>query len=676
MKKFYLLLAVLIGLSVALNAQIYIDESFDGTSIPDGWSFDGYANQWSISASIYAGGEAPEARFTHITATSATSRFIAPEVDLSGLSSVMLSFKYKLFDNLGNGYSIGVATRSGGGNWNVAWEVFPNDNIGPEGNLIVIDNGDVGQSDFQFCFFVDGNLDAISYWYIDDVKLFVPFDTDAEMVKITTPENIYNAAEVTGTIKNVGTDEITELEISWEASDREIYTTTFTGLSVGSAESYDFTCSDLFFFPIGDYTLTVWISAVNGGEDQNPNDNEKIKTVSVTGFSIYRMPFFEEFTSSTCPPCAGFNNQFVPWIAEHEGQVTLLKYQMYWPGSGDPYYIPVNGDRMDYYVPVPPNPYQSVPDLFGNGGDVSTSITAVNNWFNQASQLPGYISIASAFSLNGTVMDIDAIILPYQDFPTLRLYVAIFEYVTTGNVGSNGETEFHHVIMKMFPDASGTVVELNAMETYTFAQSIDLDDTYVEEYDDLGVVVFLQNYGTKEIHQSAYGIEDYVYSNDARLSEIRVKNIPIEGFDPDVNDYTVELPEGVTEIVPVTATPMAENPSIIYDYPDEIPGLVTINVHAEDLTSTSTYTVMLTLYTGIEDSYEQSIQMYPNPTTGLVHFSGVEDAVISVYNISGKMINDNVNGKTIDLSSLPNGIYLVKIQKDGTTLTKKISLNK
>jgi len=670
MKNVYLLLAVLISLSVALNAQVYIDEPFDGTSIPDGWSFDGYANQWGISASVYAGGEAPEARFTHVTATSATTRFIAPEVDLSGLSSVMLSFKYKLFDNLGNGYSIGVATRSGGANWNTAWEVFPDENIGPESNLISINNSDVGQSDFEFCFFVDGNLNAISYWYLDDVKLFVPFATDAEMVEITTPEFIYNAAEVTGTIKNVGTDEITELEISWEASEREIYTTILTDLSVGSAETYDFTCNDLFFFPLGDYTLTVWISAVNGGDDQNPDDNEKLKSVSVTGFSIYRMPFFEEFTASTCPPCAGFNNQFVPWIAEHEGQVTLLKYQMNWPGAGDPYYTAEGGVRKSYYG------VSGVPDLFGNGGDVSTSVPAINAWFNTASQLPGYISIASAFSLNGTVMDINANILPYQDFPSLRLYVVVFEWETVENTGSNGETEFENVMMKMVPDASGTEVTLNSMEVYEFEQTVDLDGTNIEEYDDLGVVVFLQNYGTKEIHQSAYGIEDYVYSNDARLSEIRVKNIPIEGFDPDVNDYTVELPEGVSEIVPVTASPMAGNPSITYEYPDEIPGLVTINVRAEDLTSTNTYTVMLTLYTGIEDSYEQSIQMYPNPTTGLVHFSGVEDAVISVYNISGKMINDNGNGNMVDLSSLPNGIYLVKIQKDGTTLTKKISLNK
>jgi len=671
MKKLYFLLLTFLSISVVVNAQVFIDESFDDTSIPDGWSLDGAANQWGISASIYAGGTAPEARFTHITTTN-TSRFISPESDLTGYSSVMLSFKHKVFDNLGAGYSVGVATRSGGGDWNIAWEVMPDVNIGPEGKIVAIENDDVGQSDFQFCFVVDGNLNGISYWYLDDVKLFVPLDIDAEMIEITTNNSVYNAAEVTGTIKNVGVSTITELEIKWHVPTGELYTTTFSDISIGSAESYDFVCEDLFFYPPGDYELEVWISKLNGTDDMNPDDNSATKEITVVeSLNVYRFPFFEEFTSSTCPPCAGFNNGFVPWCSDHEGEITLLKYQMSWPVPGDPYYTAEGGVRRTYYG------VNTVPDLFGNGGDVSTSVPAVNNFFNQASQLPGYISIAGAYSLTGTVMDINANILPYQDFSNLTLYVAVFEYETTQNTGSNGETEFENVMMKMVPNASGSAVNLNNGELYEFSQSVDLAATNVEEWDDLGVVFFLQS-GNKEIHQSTYGLEDYVYSNDARLSEIRVSNIPIVDFDPDVTEYNVELAEGETVIVPVTATPFAGNPSITYDYPDEVPGSVIVTVRAEDLSTTNSYTVNLTLYTGIDDSFAQSIQIFPNPTSGMVFINGVDDAEISVYDISGKLIINNsvIDGNTIDLSSQSNGIYLIKIRKDGAIATKKISLNK
>lgn len=673
MKKLYILLIMTIGISIALNAQIFLEEGFDDLDMPpNGWELDGAANQWGISASIYAGGSAPEGRFTHITQTN-TARLISPEIDLTGNSSVMLGFKHKSFDNLGTGYSIGVATRSGGGDWNIVWEVMPTENIGPEGKIISIDNSDVGQSDFQFCLFVDGNLNAIKYWYMDDIKLFVPLEIDAEMIEITTNNSIYNAAEVTGTIKNVGQTVINELEIKWQVPGEDIHTSTITDLSIASAESYDFACSDLFFFPAGIYDLNVWISKLNGVDDMNIDDNSATKEISVIeNLTVYRTPFFEEFTSSTCGPCAGFNNTFVPWCNDNANEIALLKYQMSWPAPGDDYYTAEGGVRRTYYG------VNSVPALYGNGGSVSTSVSAVQNFFNSESQLPGYISIAGDFSISGTTININANILPYQDFSSLTLNVAVFEHLTTENTGNNGETEFENVMMKMVPDASGTEISLTNMEIYEFSQSIDLASTNIEEYDDLGVVFFLQNSGTKDIHQSAYGLEDYTYSADARLSEIRVSNIPIEGFDADVNTYNVELGEGVTELVPVTSTPMEGNPMITYEYPSEVPGDVIVTVRAEDLTTTNTYTVSLTLYTDIEDSFEQSVQIYPNPTTGMVYINGVDDATITVFDISGKMISNNqtIDGDIIDLSSLPNGIYLINVQKDGSTMTKKISLNK
>lgn len=673
MKKIYTLLIIILGMSVALNAQIFIEEGFNNLNMPpNDWVIDGAENQWGINASSYSGGSAPEGKFTHTNQTS-TTRLISPEIDLTGHSSVTIGFKHQLIDNLGVNYSIGVATRSGGGDWNIMWEVMPEGDIGPEGKIISLNNSDVGQSDFQFCLFVDGNLNAIKYWYMDNIKLFIPLEIDAEMIEITTDNSIYNATEVTGTIKNVGQNVINELEIKWQVPGEDIQTSNITDLSIAATESYDFTCNDLFFFPAGDYDLDVWISKINGVNDMNTDDNSASREITVIeNLTVYRTPFFEELTSSTCSPCANFHTGFVPWCNDNATEIALLKYQMSWPAPGDPYYTAEGGVRRTYYN------VNSVPALFGNGGSVSTSVPGVQNWFNQESQLPGYISIAGNYSITGTNIEINANILPYQDFPALKLYVAVFEYLTTENTGNNGETEFENVMMKMVPDALGTEVNLTNMEIYEFSQSIDLAATNVEEYDDLGVVFFLQNTETEDIHQSAYGLEDYTYSADARLSEIRVSNIPIEGFDADVNTYNVELAEGVTELVPVTSTPIVENSTITYDYPAEVPGDVIITVRAEDLTTTNTYTVSLTLYTDIEDSFEQTVQIYPNPTTGIVYINGIEDAIITVFDISGKMISNNqtINGDVIDLSSLRNGIYLIKVQKDGATMTKKISLNK
>jgi len=89
-----------------------------------------------------------------------------------------------------------------------------------------------------------------------------------------------------------------------------------------------------------------------------------------------------------------------------------------------------------------------------------------------------------------------------------KLLLIVLEKLTTGNVGNNGETEFEHVMMKMVPDAYGTTINLVDREPVTISQSVDLSGTFIEEYDDLGVVIIIQNIATAEVHQSGYAIEN------------------------------------------------------------------------------------------------------------------------------------------------------------------------
>ena len=62
-----------------------------------------------------------------------------------------------------------------------------------------------------------------------------------------------------------------------------------------------------------------------------------------------RIPMIEAFSSSTCGPCNSGNVTTSNVLANFPGQYTLLKYQMNWPGSGDPYYTSEAGSRKSYY---------------------------------------------------------------------------------------------------------------------------------------------------------------------------------------------------------------------------------------------------------------------------------------------------------------------------------------
>ncbi len=83
--------------------------------------------------------------------------------------------------------------------------------------------------------------------------------------------------------------------------------------------------------------------------------------------------------------------------------------------------------------------------------------------------------------------------------------------------------------------------------------------------------------------------------------------------------------------------------------------------------------------TGIEETPDDfSVEVYPNPSTGIINISGVKDARVSVYTITGMLVAeyDNFNESTIDLSEQGNGIYVLKISNESIATTKRISINR
>ncbi len=92
--------------------------------------------------------------------------------------------------------------------------------------------------------------------------------------------------------------------------------------------------------------------------------------------------------------------------------------------------------------------------------------------------------------------------------------------------------------------------------------------------------------------------------------------------------------------------------------------------------------IMIKLHTcpsdnAVETFTANEIEMYPNPTTGIVNFNNVENATIEVYNMMGQVVanaNSNSVNTTIDLSNLANGNYVVRIVKDGEVATSKLNI--
>ncbi|WP_163409445.1 leucine-rich repeat domain-containing protein [Flavobacterium ajazii] len=73
---------------------------------------------------------------------------------------------------------------------------------------------------------------------------------------------------------------------------------------------------------------------------------------------------------------------------------------------------------------------------------------------------------------------------------------------------------------------------------------------------------------------------------------------------------------------------------------------------------------------GISDFDTKTVQVYPNPTNGMVTIS--EHADVSVFDIQGKIISESKNTTSFDLSAQTTGMYFAKITTEKGTQTIKI----
>jgi hypothetical protein len=673
MKRNILLFLAVMAFVPFLNGQSFFWESFDaGQMPPAGWSISGLPDQWSVANSATAGGLAPEGKFSYVQQTT-TSRLISPMTDLTGLTTVKFSFKY-FYDWYSNpAPKVGVATRSHNGTWNTVWETTPTGNVGPKQIDLDITNGDVGQTEFQICVYLNGNMYNLDYFYVDNMLLFNPLNNDAGMTSLSlTPNYFASPIDVKGTIMNFGNSTITSAEIQWQLNEGTIHTTMVSGLALTMQQSYDFACADLLTAPIGTHNLKVWIKNINGAPDDFRGNDTATKVVNKVCHVVPVKPIFEEFTSSTCAPCASFNTGFVPWCNTNEDNITLIKYQMSWPAPGDPYYTAEGGVRKTYYG------VSAVPDLYCGGGNVATDMGEVQNAYNQAIQDIGMMKIAASHTFDNHIVTVNASVLPFSNFNACKVHIVVMEKVTHNNIMNNGETAFEHVMMKMIPDAEGTAINFTDRTPVNITQTVDLTGTHVEEWNDLIVAVFVQDHASQKIYQSAYSVENAVLGTEARLFSLTLDGEPVTGFSPDAFTYAVHLPTGTSTVPEVAAVPIDTNETVIIVPADELPGATTVDVFAENLMAHNIYTLNFSVIgVGMDDPKVPAISLYPNPTKGTIWMLNADHSSVTVTNSAGFVVKsiDDFSGTSLSLENLPKGVYVISVGKpDRSVVRKKIVL--
>ncbi|MDO5509920.1 MAG: choice-of-anchor J domain-containing protein [Weeksellaceae bacterium] len=541
-------------MSTFAMGQVVFSENFDSSNqFPAGWATfrgeNGLGTQQDWRINTQAGYSPPNSAFVQYEnvpgVEPAEDWMVTPLIDLTGLASPALTFMTaQLYaPDYGSIYQVRVSTASQTNHNDFAivaqWNETQLGNVGVWGQKGVSLADYAGQQIYIAFVMVQDDGDN---WYVDNVEVQNVESGGATLASINM--NALNAPgniPVSATLLNTGTTTITSFTAAYYVDGSFVASQEYTGVNIPFTSTYNFDFTQQYDAAPGAHTVQVVITHVNGVELETPISLDS--TFAVATGSTERLALIEHFTSSTCDPCFNYNtNVFNPSFMNSYGdRFALIRYQMNWPIAGDPYYTAEGGVRRNYYG------VNAVPELYVDSrahslGTANSLLTTINN----ANNIPGYVAIDATHTINGNEITVNTQLTPFID-GEYTVHVVVFENETTGNVRSNGETRFEHVMMKMMPNAQGTTVTFADGQPYSFSLTQDLSSTNIEEMDDLGVVVFVQHNAQRTILNSGYSEETLSTSDVAVASRVSFAPNPAKDV------IQINTPESVNvQIVDVT----------------------------------------------------------------------------------------------------------------------------
>ncbi|MBI1287912.1 MAG: T9SS type A sorting domain-containing protein [Flavobacteriales bacterium] len=316
---------------------------------------------------------------------------------------------------------------------------------------------------------------------------------------------------VSGSVKNNGIASITGFDLSYAVDNGTPVQQSFSNtIAPGATGSFSFTTP--WNATVGGHTIDYVLSGVSG--DAVAANDMYSQDVEVATQSVQRVTLVEEFTSSTCNPCASFNSTFDPTLVslntnQPGSNIAAVKYQMDWPSPGnDPSYNSDGSSRRGYYdVSGIPSPWLDGSEMiYGNAAEL-----------NDAAAKAAFMDINLDVTRNGMEITADVEVTPYANFSgTHKLHIVAVEEYYDYVASTTSQDEYHFAERKMLPSASGTTLSSltagaaqSVSKSYTFTETPSGDPSQGsydlwESLNGVIVVAFVQNNSTKEVIQAAF----------------------------------------------------------------------------------------------------------------------------------------------------------------------------
>ena len=408
------------------------------------------------------------------------------------------------------------------------------------------------------------------------------------------------------TIENTGIDTICSAEIAMSIDGSAPIISVASNLNISTTETGTFNIANSWNPSAkGSYEIKTWIKTINNLADQNNLNDTIDKSVTVYGNENKRFSLIESFTSCTSPTSQTSNSNIETLVSNNLGNVTSLKYQMNSPGTGDPYFTSESLSRDQYYS------VQAVNSVLVDGKMQMYSQQLNQDSINKRLEKVAFIKLDATFWIAGKIAYITADVNPLETFngQNYVLHAAIFENITSQNAKSSGEVEFFNVMKKMVPNANGTFLGgLNKANSVTHNLNYQFKGNYrlptnannqvdhssehsVEQFSDLGVVVWIQDNDTEEILQSAYAVNT-IGINENELSSFRLFPNPAKeqvtlGFFENIKTAEIAIYSiDGREVLKVIENKISNN-SVEINTSELTPGLYVIQVNTSGIISTN-----------------------------------------------------------------------------------------
>ena len=91
--------------------------------------------------------------------------------------------------------------------------------------------------------------------------------------------------------------------------------------------------------------------------------------------------------------------------------------------------------------------------------------------------------------------------------------------------------------------------------------------------------------------------------------------------------------------------------------------------------STVSLTVDYDVMYGIQQTMGSNVLIYPNPASSSMQIENAQHADVSIYNDLGRLVMTQQNisdDQTIDISTMSNGVYFVRLSKDGASVSRRL----